>query len=222
MMRRLVRVVLCFAVLTACSWSPADEPAAASKVRSLFDGKTLTNWKSTDFGGQGEVTVKDGAIVMDFGSELTGITWTGGAIPKVNYEIELEAQRVDGNDFFCGLTFPVKDDPCSFIVGGWGGGVVGISSIDGQDAAHNNTTTYHQFEAKKWYKLRVRVTENHISAWIGDEQVVDADIAGKKIGIRVEVGLSKPLGVCCFSTRSALRNIRLRELTADDLKPAAK
>ena len=58
---------------------------------------------------------------------MTGITWTN-EVPTNNYEISLEAMRVEGSDFFCALTFPVGNDPCSFIVGGWGGGVVGLSS----------------------------------------------------------------------------------------------
>ncbi len=101
---------------------------------SMFDGKTLGQWKPSKFGGQGDVDVDDGQIRMSFGSELTGITWAGPP-PKMNYELELEARRIDGNDFFCGLTFPVGDSPCSFIVGGWGGGVIGLSSLDGKDAA---------------------------------------------------------------------------------------
>jgi hypothetical protein len=34
----------------------------------------------------------------------------------------------------------------TFICGGWGGAVVGISSIDGQDASMNETTKYIKFE----------------------------------------------------------------------------
>jgi hypothetical protein len=36
--------------------------------KSLFDGKTLTNWKSTPFGDEGSVTVKDGMIVLAKGA----------------------------------------------------------------------------------------------------------------------------------------------------------
>ena len=60
----------------------------------------------------------------------TGIRSTA-VIPKSNYEIRLEAKRTDGNDFFCGLTFPVQEGFATLIVGGWGGGVTGISNIDG-------------------------------------------------------------------------------------------
>ena len=93
----------------------AEEAKPAAKVlewKSLFDGKTLKNWESSKFGGEGEVSVKDGMIVMQQGSEMTGITWTGGELPKIDYEISLQAQRIDGSDFFCGLTFPINDLPC--------------------------------------------------------------------------------------------------------------
>lgn len=61
-------------------------------------------------------------------------------MPVMNYELSLEAMRVDGSDFFCGLTFPVGSNFCSFIVGGWGGGVVGLSSLNSEDASQNETT----------------------------------------------------------------------------------
>ena len=48
-------------------------------------------------------------------------------IPKINYEVALDAMRVSGSDFFCGLTVPVNDSFCSLIVGGWGGGLGGVS-----------------------------------------------------------------------------------------------
>src|SRR6187397_1050193 len=103
--------------------------AQPAKPTPLFDGKSLDGWKITPFGGEGEVTVKDGAIVMEMGNDMTGITWTK-PFPKMDYEVSLEAMRVAGGDFFCGLTFPVNDKPCSLIIGGWGGGTVGLSSID--------------------------------------------------------------------------------------------
>lgn len=212
--------------LTVANASPPEEAIAQhdAKWRSLFDGKTLKGWTPTNFGGEGEVTVEDGQIQLQQGSDLSGITWTGDAIPKSNYEISLEAQRVDGGDFFCGLTVPVKDSPCSLIVGGWGGGVVGLSSLNGLDASENETTTYRAFKKKQWYKIRLRVSDTHIQAWIDDERVVNADIRGKKISIRPEVELSKPLGISSYATVAAIRNIRIRDLTdaekADD--PTAK
>jgi len=103
----------------------------------LFDGKTLKNWAVTDFAGHGGAMVESNQVTISVGADLSGITWTNGTLPKTGYEISLEAIKMDGSDFFCGLTFPVGDSSCSLIVGGWGGGVVGLSSVDDMDASEN-------------------------------------------------------------------------------------
>jgi len=190
---------------------PATQSVTAGKpAKDLFDGKTLAGWKVTDFAGHGEVEVKDGRIILGSGI-MTGITWTND-LPRIDYEISLDAMRVEGSDFFCGLTFPVKEDPCSLIVGGWGGGVVGLSSLDGQDAANNETTHYMNFQSGRWYNVRLRVTGTNITAWIDKAKLIDADITGKTISVRPEVEASKPLGIASWSTAAALRNLKLRRL----------
>jgi len=192
----------------------ASTPAAAADDaalwKNLFDGKSLAGWKITDFAGHGDVLVKEGKIFLETGV-MTGITWTND-LPRTNYEISLEAMRVEGSDFFCGLTFPVGKDPCSLIVGGWGGGVVGLSSLDGEDAAHNETTQYINFQNGRWFRIRVRVTATNILAWIDSDKVVDVTTTDRTISIRPEVEESKPLGIASWSTTAALRNIRLRRL----------
>jgi hypothetical protein len=184
-----------------------------SEWRPLFDGKTLGNWQRTKFGGEGPVTVENGQIVLQIGgADLTGITWTGPELPKTNYELALQAMRLDGNDFFAGITFPVADSFCSLILGGWAGTVVGLSSIDGMDASENETSQSIRFDDRRWYDVRIRVTPARIQAWLDEKQIIDQDITGKKIDTRVEVELSQPLGVAAWRTKSALRNIRLRRL----------
>jgi len=184
----------------------------AAAWKSLFDGKTLAGWMPTDFAGRGEVKVKEGKIILESGS-MTGITWTNAdALPRMNYEMSLEAMRVEGSDFFCGLTFPVGKDPCSLIVGGWGGGVVGLSSIDSQDAANNETTRYMNFQTGRWYHIRLRVSETKIEAWIDADKVVDLTTTDRTISIRLEVEESKPLGIATWATAAALRNLQLRRL----------
>jgi len=145
---------------------------------------------------------------------LTGINYVGGEIPTVDYELRLEAQRLEGTDFFCGLTFPVRDAHCSLIVGGWGGSLVGLSSLDGQDASDNETRQTQSFRAKQWYPIRVQVRSDRIRVWIGEEQVIDQNIVDRKLSLRPEVELSKPLGICAFETRAALRKIEIRKLVA--------
>jgi hypothetical protein len=194
---------------------PKTEPNVTKEMPqteiSLFDGKSLGQWKITDFGGQGDVYVKDGAIYLEMGNDLTGVNWTGPVV-RMNYEITLEAMRVSGSDFFCGLTFPVSENPCSLILGGWGGGVCGLSNIDYYDAANNETTKFISFEENKWYRVRLRVTPDRIEAWLDDEELVNIDITGRKIDIRAEVDLSQPLGIATWQTTGAIRNIRLRRL----------
>jgi len=188
--------------------------AKADAWRPLFDGKALGQWKPTGFGGEGEVVVEDGAIKIGMGADLSGITWTGD-VPRQDYEISLDAQRADGSDFFCGLTFPVGEDPCSFIVGGWGGGVVGLSSIDGEDAAHNATTLFKEFKTGRWYAIRVRVTPERIVCFIDDEKVVDQPLAGRRLSIRDEVLPSKPLGIATYATTALVKNIRWRPIESE-------
>ena len=189
---------------------------------ALFDGKSLDGWKITKFGGEGDVLVKNGRLILGLGNDMTGVTLTR-KILEINYEVELEAMRVLGTDFFCGLTFPVGKDPCSLIVGGWGGGVCGLSSINGMDAVENATTSYKEFEKGRWYRIRLRVKANRIQAWIDDKKIIDQDLTKKKLSIRSEVELSKPFGFSTWQTTGALRKIRIRKLTAKELaaKPSA-
>ena len=186
--------------------------------RPLFDGKTLGKWKPTGFGGEGEIVVEDGTIRIGMGVDLSGITWSG-EVPRQDYEISLDAQRADGNDFFCGLTFPVGEDPCSLIVGGWGGGVVGLSSIDGEDAAHNATTSFKEFKTGRWYAIRVRVRPERIECFIDDEKVIDQPLEGHRLSIRDEVLPSRPLGIATYATTALVKNIRWRPLPAAGKQP---
>lgn len=190
------------------------EAAEADATQQLFDGTTLDGWEVSDFAGHGDVYVDNGNIILDFaGNGLTGVTWEDGeSLPRDNYEVSLQAKRVEGNDFFCGLTFPVEDDHCSLIVGGWGGTVVGLSSVDGFDASQNDTTRIMTFEPDRWYDIRVRVADDRIQAWIDDEQVIDLDTTNRSIDIRYEIGESRPLGVAAYNTVAAIRDIELTRL----------
>ena len=184
---------------------------------SLFDGKSLKGWKATPFSKHGEVSVKDGTIIIGEG-RLTGVTWTGD-FPHSGYEIQFEAARLNGNDFFAGITFPVNDSFCSWINGGWGGTVVGLSSLDGDDASENDTNTARDFAKGRWYAFRLRVTKSRIEGWIDGQVVIDADITGRRVGLRPgEIDLSTPLGFATYSTTAGLRKIKYRLLGSVELK----
>ena len=200
MIRSLLLPVMLFAMgVLGADWQP------------LWDGKTVKGWIKAPFGGSGDVEIENGVLTLHQGL-LTGVNCTN-PVPKVDYEIEVEARRVSGNDFFCGLTFPVKDSFATLIVGGWGGSVVGISSLDDNDAAHNETTLHKRFDAGKWYRIRLRVTAEKLSVWIDDAQVIEASIKGRKVSLRPgDIETSKPFGIATYSTMAEIRSVRIRDL----------
>ncbi|MBW3628401.1 MAG: DUF1080 domain-containing protein [Gemmatimonadetes bacterium] len=187
-------------------------PLQAQQARSLFDARSLPGWVVTEFSDHGTVTVRDGMVILGTGNAMTGITWRED-FPKINYEVTLEAMRMEGRDFFSTITFPVNDSFCSLVVGGWGGTVVGLSSIEGADASENETTRSIRFEEKRWYRIRLRVTDEKIQAWIDERQVVDLTHANRLLSIRVEVSQNLPFGIATWRTTGALRNLQIRELT---------
>jgi hypothetical protein len=204
----VIRAAIVACVLGASLCALEDSVA---EWKPLFDGSSLQGWRETPFSGRGKVRVENGTIVLEKGL-LTGITRTG-TFPKFNYEVRLEAMRVDGYDFFAGITFPVHDSFCSWINGGWGGMVVGLSNLDDMDAAENDISIRRNFESGRWYALRLRVTEDRIQAWIDDEAVIDAYIGTRVVGLRPgEIELSKPLGVASYSTTARLRKLEYRLL----------
>ena len=179
----------------------------------MSDDKTLSGWRETGFAGRGEVQSQFGLIILNTGDPFTGINWTND-FPKLNYEIALDAMRVTGSDFFCGLTVPVGTNSCSLIVGGWGGSLLGISSLDSMDASENETTKFMNFEQDRWYRVRLRVTENRLEAWIDKEKLVDVVTTGKRISVRPgDIELSRPIGLSAWQTTGAFRNIRWRAVT---------
>jgi Domain of Unknown Function (DUF1080) len=207
---------LVIVALRSIAAEPPTKAAPAVNWQSLFDGKTLGKWQTSDFAGHGAPEVEDGNLLLPFGEALTGVTYTG-EVPKMNYEVELQAKKVDGSDFFCGLTFPVNDSFASLICGGWGGTVVGISSLDEKDANRNETRSSRKFDKDKWYTLRMRILPDRLQAWIDNEKVVDVVTTGRKISTRVEVEASKPLGISSYQTTAALRQIRIRTLNPGEI-----
>ena len=204
-------------MLTRAAAQPTT-PADGEGWRMIFDGKSLTGWQVTDFQEGGKAEVRDGLLLFAKGDPFVGVNYTN-AIPKVNYEVVLDAMIVSGSDFFCGLTFPVKDSFCSFIVGGWGGSVVGLSSLDGADASENETTHFISFEKGRWYRIRVRVTEHKIEAWVEQKKVANVVYTGRKVSLRIgEIIMSKPFGLASYSTSAAYRGIKIRDVS----EPASK
>jgi len=199
-------------VLKEAAAKPSD-PFEDDDWQLMFDGQSLKGWRETQFAGRGEVQCRDGLIALNMGDPFTGINWTND-FPTMNYEVALDAMRVMGSDFFCGLTVPVGESFCSLIVGGWGGSLIGISSFNGMDASENETTKFVGLESKRWYRVRLRVVEGRIQAWLDKEKLIDVDTTGKRISLRPgDIEMSKPFGLASWQTTAALRQIKMRRVS---------
>ncbi len=222
----LFGLALASGLMPTATAEPADPQKVPDKEapgwKSLFDGKTLDGWKASNFYGAGKVQVKDGAIVMEKGKIMTGATYSRDDFPKMDYEVTLEGKKIAGEDFFCTTTFPVGDSFCSLVVGGWSGTVVGLSSIDSMDASTNETRKDKEFKTNQWYRIRIRVSQKRLEAWIDSEKMVDLDTKDRRISIRIECNASKPFGIATYETTGAVRDIRVRTLTEAEKKAIAE
>lgn len=179
----------------------------------LFDGKTMAGWKEAEFPRHGAVKVDDGALVLAAGAPLTGVNLVRADFPKSNYEVRFEAMKVRGGDFFASLTVPFQDSYCTFVTGGWGGDIVGLSSIDGWDASDNETRSYFTFAAGRWYAFRMMVRDERIQGFIDEKQVFDVEVGGRGIGLRPgDIKYSIPFGFAAYNTVGRIRNVEYRKL----------
>lgn len=208
------RILLTLTLVAACVATLAAQTPA---WQPLFDGQSLIGWQEVAFRGHGTVRLDSGAITLPPGAPFTGVR-REQAFAQSNYEVRFEALREKGNDFFASFTFPVKESFATLVTGGWGGDIVGISSIDGWDAADNETRSYFTFENGRWYSFRLRVTDDRLQAWIDDKPVIDVVIAGRRIDLRPgETKLTTPVGFMSYNTAGRIRKVEYRLL-----KPAVR
>ena len=221
----LITVVFVFigAVWLGYSWRSQYDRVAAEESpvvqdvpegwESLFDGKTLDGWEIVRYGGEGEPYVKNGVMVLPMATAglMTGVCRVGDSLPVTDYVIYYEARRTMGNDIFAGLSFPYKDTFASLIIGGWGGIVAGLSSIDGYDASENETTQYFSQQNNIWYSIQLRVTTDSISAIINTEPVFNITTAGKKIHLRPG-SVADGLTLWTYLSTGEIRNLRIKRL----------
>lgn len=200
------------AILVMLATSLAVHGAPSSEWISLFDGHTLSGWKAAPYTGRGQVSIQDRTILLGKG-RTTGIALTR-SFPSSGYELRFEAARLEGKDFFAGVTFPVANTFCFWVNGGWDGTVVGLSNLEGNDASENDTSTVREFVQGRWYRFRLLVTARRIQAWIDDELVIDVDHTQRRVELQFdETDLGKPLGFSAYGgTVAGLRNIEYRRL----------
>jgi len=179
-----------------------------SSLAQVDQWKIYPEYADVEFGD-------DGAMIQ-FSDELAGIVWQGD-LPEAPYEMEWQARRVDGWDFFCGLTFPVrsKDECVTLILGGWGGGVVGISSIDGLDASFKQNPSYSivDFEKNQWYAFKLTVTNDRIVITMDGSPLINVPIQGKLLSLRSgPIEEMAPLSISTWQTDGQVKHLRWRSL----------
>ncbi len=97
---------------------------------------------------------------------------------------------------------------------------MGLSSVDDFDASENATTTFFEFENKKWYRFKLRVDQEYVRAWIDDEEIFRQEREDHEFSTRIEVESSKPLGFCAFMSKVAVREFKWRPVGKE--KPKEK
>jgi hypothetical protein len=200
-----------FFVLTHCG------PARRSEWKLLAD-EFASSWQASGIAEEGRVSIQSGEIDLQPGQPMTGTRldaqkWKTAGLPVTRYTIEYEAMRVAGNDFFGTVTFPVNESHVSLVIGGWGGTLVGISSIDDMDASENSTRGNAYFENNRWHKVSIEVRDDELRAWINDKLFVNTSTKGRKLGLRTgDIEKCLPFGFACYATQSRIRNVLIRRL----------
>ena len=204
----LVFIVGCGSTPTAKKTPPVD----------LLPGN-MDQWQTINFGGEGDVYYKDGALDLDYGNPLTGVRYKGDLAKLFgedleNYAITLKAQRVEGVDMFAAITFPVgKAGHVSLVLGGWAGAITGISNLDGLNASENDTTQYHNMPEGQWFMVKVMVTADKIECWLDDKKLVDVKRADHKVyDTHAAVVDTKPFGLFNYGTWGRVKDLKVWKL----------
>ena len=182
----------------------------------LLDAPHAASWKAAGMENEGKAFLKDGELTTSIGEPMTGITftaWEGLGVPRDRYIIEYEAMRAEGGDFFGSITFPVRDSGLTFIMGGWGGSLTGVSSIDDMDASENMTRGNFAFENNRWYRVCIELREEDLTITIDGRPFVGVSLKGRQTGLRYgEISKCLPLGFASYLTTARIRHVVVREL----------
>jgi len=213
-MKQSALLIVMVFVLSGCHGTQEPEPEPVELLAGNMD-----RWQPINFGGEGDVYFKDGALDLDYGNPLTGVLYKGDLTELFgetleNYVITLQAQRVEGIDMFLGVTFPVgKEGHVSLVLGGWAGAITGISNLDGLNASENKTTQYHNMPEGQWFKVKIMVTSDKIQCWLDDKQLVDVSRDDyEEYDTHGAVVDTKPFGMFSYSTWGRVKNLKAWKL----------
>ena len=204
-----------FCVCLVLALAHCGRKAELKREWRLLDAPHAAAWRPAGMENEGKAFVKEGEITTGIGAPMTGITftaWESLGVPRDRYIIEYEAMRAEGADFFGSITFPVRDSGLTFIMGGWGGGLTGVSSIDDLDASENMTRGNFAFENNRWYRVRIEWQDENLRITIDERPFVNVNLKGRQTGLRYgEISKCLPLGFASYFTTGRIRRIVVRE-----------
>ena len=139
---------------------PALPAADADGWRSLFDGKSLANWRRFEhnpkFRGiqpSGKVRILDGQIVLPASTTNWNVIDIASEFPKANYEVEFEAMQSAGKQL-CLVGVPIGEGLC----------LLDISDNLGSSWSDSNmlfeTDLPVTLAAGQWHKVHLRVADS--------------------------------------------------------------
>ncbi len=200
---------------SACKPAPPPPPRAFD----LLSPALLPHWQSAAMPDSGRVEITPASLTLHPGQPMTGVRFAGDwdqlALPWIDYALHFEARRLAGSDFFATCTFPVgAPDRCvSFVLGGWGGGLIGISNIDYLNASENSTRGELRFEDGRWYRLRIEVRVHDLRVWLDGRPIVNTSIKGRHLSLRTgDIALCAPLGFATWYTHGEVRAVSMERL----------
>jgi len=198
----------------------ACRPAIETTVQAwdLLDPTFHTHWQKADIPEEGTFACKDQELTLAPGLPMTGCkftAWSTLGLPGTGYSIEYEAMRAEGDDIFGMCTFPVSSHQAhaTFVIGGWGGTLTGISSIDFKDASENSTRAEQRFENGVWHHVRIEIRDQDLRAWVNHKRVVNVSILGRKVSLRAGyIDHCLPFGFATWNTTGKIRQVQIRML----------
>jgi hypothetical protein len=196
------------------------EKAAPSVIQewSLLDDALHSSWQKAGIPEEGSMQLTGQVLTLPAGLPMTGCrfpAWQSLGLPETDYAIEYEAMRAEGEDIFGMCTFPVSSHSshATFVIGGWGGGLTGISSIDFKDASENSTRAEQKFANGVWHHVRIEVRPEDIRAWVNRRPVVNVSIKGRQVGLRPGyIDHCLPFGFATWNTQGRIRGVKVGRL----------
>jgi hypothetical protein len=210
-----------FILAAACLAVGCDRNGAGPSLPRKWDllgSALLSQWQQSGIPDEGSMQVTANALTLPAGLPMTGCkfaAWQALGMPGTDYAIEYEAMRVDGDDIFGMCTFPVSSHSghATFVIGGWGGTLTGISSIDFKDASENSTRAEQKFANGVWHHVRIEVRPEDIRAWVNGRPVVNVSIKGRQVGLRPGyIDHCLPFGFATWNTEGRIRGVKVHRL----------